>query len=731
MARIPKLGTGQRISPQVGAIPSQSIGGAAILGKAQESVGKAISGLASVASNFDSQLRKAEDQQFVDINNREYRNNVKAFKQQRSVDLQGDLTTLGTDVENFAATEMSRISALAPSDRSKSMFSRSANISRDAAIKDANIDVGKFRVDRLSNSLLDSISRQGQNLYDNPSVEDSIADSKLGRANTASFLGPVFSLKQSEAIEDKRSKINRDSVMNGMIDRGLYTQARDAMGGNYEDSTIFLNGMTPSERHSFEARISTGQKKKERLFVKAVKDNKEDLEARLATGEPLSVNEQAEADQVVSSLARLPKTQKSLNMIEDIETAKIVGDYVRLAHGLKTSDLKNVEAKQLFTQKDSIVNFRSQSAALKSTDAQIERMKGERKADAHAYVTKHHPDVTDEKDKIQLMKDLEIDVRYMDKETSEIKSNVLKEAITPEQYGENLDVFQASAGELGGKQIDQMVKDGNLDESYIFASYFNSPKSKSRILHNSMPKIKSAIKTEYESPSNGNKSFKDLTKSADKRMKDVKLAFRESSDDVMKKSMVNSVAVEAARLVNNEGLEKEDALVKARKTIIDDNFSTISEGSSHLMKPRELFKQEIVEVDGKMTIKKTPVHVSDVTVRDFLSISMEPKLLARLPLSPARHIYDGTIEDYMEDLADPAAFAGRWVNNRTQDGILLRVNDSRGNPSFAKDTEGNPIEVKYIDMFDIINFDNEIPTSERVKQEENEDLDSILKGRGI
>lgn len=516
---------------------------------------------------------------------------------------------------------------------------------------------------------------------DNPNPLLAMKEMPMTLSDLGREAGVTVTKEQTIELQQNYIEGTRKSLVQGMLNKGMYAQAEEVMTG--DQFKELRQGMEVGEAHKFQTVIKGLRDKEEKARIAAITKRGTNITAVLTSGRGTDPRFAEQIKSFSQEIDSLPDGKEKSLLRENFEHGKIAADAADVTKHLSLSDLEKVKDIHDIVKTDNIdtaindiklVNFvkRSMASNLKA-----------READSSQYLEDTYPMLKGpENSEARIAKAKElgiINIRGISKAESSRQIKYLDESVSPIDKASRLDEIVNSYGSGARQAMADMTKDG-LDPGFMAATQFDDPMARSKTISNLINK--KAINENFSKQFPGDNS-KNVTKAVQdinsNLSKSWMSAFGDSSSSKMVQSMNEMVELETKLIMTKEGLGATEAAEKAFNNTVGSQWDTATLSAQGNTEHTALIPKGM---------DKRPIEA-------FFKHYSTPGGMEVIGVDHHRYIdFLGTKEEFSNMVSESSNF----VTNETQDGVYLRRVDRAGVSAFMVTREGDKIEIKYADM---------------------------------
>lgn len=675
MAKIPRLTNKARYNTAV-ATPTLDARSASLASRAQAQALQSASNSMQQMARVDEARQKAADQDYTREQTLNYSKNVSQYEQQLKMESGGDHKGYADNMKKYMESQQKELLKSAPSENARRELNYRMRSMGVDIYNNASAYENTKRAEYFIGNQQKIVEETGKRYYEDPNADLALKEMPMTLSDLDKESGLTVSPDISKRLKSEYVSGIRNSLVNGLIDKGLYNQAETVLS-NPKYAQI-REGMDTKELARYSKTLAA---KKEQAYNQMVREIAREADNAIAAN--LSGRGQAPGykEQILGTMRKvqsLPDGPEKQEMMDSLQKSSIVSEITDQMKNMSASQLSGIEVEDLF--EGDLSSIKKDTQFQNSLRTAIANQIQIRESDSSGFIESVDPMMRGPgkvQARVDRAKELGIkEVRGISKQESSIYRQQIEGASTPIGRAKALDDILDNYGPSANIALSDMVKDG-LDPSYMIASRFDSPQLKARIIENYTNK--KAINEDFNNVVGKGSG---INEAVQKKIKDVAAAIRYSfPSDSVNSAMVNSftstVDLEAKRLMASEGLGASEAVDKAYQNTIGAQWDIATGNTGRSSKVLVPKGTDIRNVESFMKYYGTSegLNILGVSAKRFASFA-------------------GTDEEFRDYVSENSGF----VTNSTQDGVFLRFIDPHGNHYFMTDSTGARIDVKFKDM---------------------------------
>lgn len=676
MAKIPKFNSNAQYSTAVER-PMQTAQAASAPHRERA---QAVSGAVNFLAEVQQKRQQAETNDYVRNSTLEFSQSAHDYETKTRQETQGDHRGYTDGVKKHLEENEKRLIETAPNrEAAKEMEYRFKMLKMDQ-LQSSNEYEYKKRAENFERNQAQIVQNTSLRFYQDPNPTMALKEMPMTLSDLDREIGVTATEETVRKMQNDYIEGTRDSIVTGLIDKGLYDQADEVLTSDRYSQ--LRTGMNVNDMSKYKSIIQNNRERVKREQISLTTKDAENAIAALLSGRGTDPRYKESIRQVDYRIESLPDGEEKASLRDQFAKSVVVANTMDSLKGMSTEQIATIEpsrviAGDLNTLKDD-VKFQGQLAEAITKNLEW------RNKDSANYIESTDPSLAGSHNvakRVDRAKELGIaNVRGISKAESAKQIQYLNSSPTAVDKAKRLDEVMGMYGGGSKQALSDMVKDG-LDGTYLLAAHYEDNLAKSKILDNFGNK--KAIDTRFKDL-NSSDAANNISAKSEEAIRDMAVAVRSSfgsleSSAPLINSLKKTVELEAKRLVVDEDLSTSEAVETAYKNTIAKQWSTAT-----------------YEAPGKDPhTAMIPKSVDKRNVEAFMKHYSTANGLAELGVTAKRRPeFGGSDEEFQEMVSENSYF----VTNETQDGVYLRFVDASGLEEFVKDSNGSRINVKYSEM---------------------------------
>jgi hypothetical protein len=555
----------------------------------------------------------------------------------------------------------------------------------------------------------------------------------------------VLSTESAQKIAEKAKDRIGEAYLDGLISKKKFNEAAGVLGATEQESTLALSaddlgmyglksdgskmlpminsktnkelspeisqlmrGLTPDQREKYVRKLQEGLQKETHVKMRTVSDNVQAAIGYAYEGKGLNKQERAKVQGMVDSI---PDQDIRNQFNEQLKAADKIAPLLEVAKNGSQQQLAEQYAKfekSLGNPTDLAARYSVDSMKSKAMDAirkvqenAIRDPKTDADGDEGTALLREAAKSGQPEDvQRYIQRNLEMQnfrgiPSHKQRVTSDAEVQNISDKIRaslqldPMIAAQELEKLDQTYGKHFSKVITEVAqKDKAIPESIILAAQAEDRLSRREILENlrSKPDIEKAFELRSET------SKKDLSEKVTTTIDRFSAALGANTRSAEGLSTINrfqeQVSLQAKKNLAMRGMDADDAVQEAYKTVVEKNFDIINTSRSQIIMPKKAaYNAELVE---RFTEDFEPDPSGNYGMTGVLGISP-----SKAAIEQAKKEYPNADEKQLVEAYKVSVLSnGKWVTNEDQSGIRLVVD--RGNrQELVRRANGTPVEFTF------------------------------------